>query len=472
MTKIINNLLKKRIKLEKEPINVSSRTIITDNYYRKDMNHTISNSNHYLKANFDYAASTGSLYKHDIFENCSMYQTDFEYCQFENCCFSSKKKVVSSFNCSDFIMTSFRDINFKACTFTGTLFDNCKFDNVDIQSSTLENALFDNCSLKHMNLSRLNMSFAQFVNPKMDEVILSALQIPYIFGCMKYLKNTNDNIKISISKELISISQYFETEIFKLIEKWESQVLYDYKLYFPLANIYIALGNYNDAQKSLTQGITNAMSMSDYRMIKFYCKLISEVDAFDKNQRHKFYNLIKCFSNSNDKNISVQRSFLRNIAEIKSLLFSNSKKSNLKLKFLTNIGIYDSQKLQNIIEHIFSISKMKYKGFSNEVEITIAQNSPLTISIHVTSDEENIYYILNQLIDISNKTALKEILKDNILLKYCNNEVCNQTSELVEFCSDNSINLTILEYFLENITHQNQIPTCYFTSDNLLIDKL
>ncbi len=472
MIKIFKKLFNKTKILEETPVNISNKTTVNDNFYRKDMDHTISNNNHYLKANFDYAASTGSLYKHDIFENCSMYQTDFEYCQFEDCCFSSKKKVVSSFNCSDFIMTSFRDINFKACTFTGTLFDNCKFDNVDIQSSTLENALFDNCSFKHMNLSRLNMSFAQFVNPKMDEVTLSALQIPYIFGCMKYLKNTNDNIKISISKELISISQYFETEIFKLIEKWESQVLYDYKLYFPLANIYIALGNYNDAQKSLTQGITNAMSMSDYRMIKFYCKLISEVDAFDKNQRHKFYNLIKCFSNSNDKNISVQRSFLRNIAEIKSLLFSNNKKSNLKLKFLTNIGIYDSQKLQNIIEHIFSISKMKYKGFSNEVEITIAQNSPLTISIHVTSDEENIYYILNQLIDISNKTTLKEILKDNILLKYCNNEVCNQTSELVEFCSDNSINLTILEYFLENITHQNQIPTCYFTSDNLLIDKL
>lgn len=192
MIEIIKNLLKKTIRLEERleeaPININSRTIIADNYYRKDMDHTISNNNHYLKANFDYAASTGSLYKHDIFENCSMYQTDFEFCQFEDCYFLSKKNIVSSFNCSDFIMTSFRNINFKACTFTGTLFDNCKFDNVDIQSSTLENALFDNCSFKHMNLSKLNMSFAQFVNPKMDEVILSASQIPYIFGCMKYLK--------------------------------------------------------------------------------------------------------------------------------------------------------------------------------------------------------------------------------------------------------------------------------------------
>lgn len=472
MIKIFKKIFNKTKILDETPINIGNKTTVNDNFYRKDMNHTISNNNRYLKANFDYAASTGSLYKHDIFENCSMYQTDFEYCQFEDCYFSSKKNIVSSFNCSDFIITSFKNVNFKACTFTGTLFDNCTFDNVDIQSSTLENALFDNCSFTNMNLSKLNMNFAQFVNPKMNEVILSASQIPYIFGCLKYLKNTNDNIKISVSKDLISINQYFKSEIFKLINKWESQVICDYKIYFPLANTYIALGNYNDAQQALSQGITKAMSLSDYRMIKFYCKLISEVDVFDKNQRHKFYNLIKCFSNSNNKNISVQRSFLRNIAEIKSLLFLNNKKSNLNLKFLTNISIYDSQKLQNIVEHIFSISKMKYKGFSNDVEITIAQNSPLTISIYVTSDEENIYYILNQLIDISNKTAFKEILKDNKLQEYYNNEVCIYTSELVEYCSDNSINLTILEYFLENITHKNLIPNCYFANNNLLIDKL
>lgn len=92
MIKIFKKLFNKTKILEETQNNISNRTTVNDNFYRKDMDHTISNNNHYLKANFDYAASTGSLYKHDIFENCSMYQTDFEYCRFENCYFSSKKE--------------------------------------------------------------------------------------------------------------------------------------------------------------------------------------------------------------------------------------------------------------------------------------------------------------------------------------------------------------------------------------------
>lgn len=147
---------------------ICNENVITENYYRKDMDHTISHNNHYLKTNFDYAASTGSLYKNDIFENCAMYQTDFEFCTFENCKFSSKKKVVSSFNCSDFINAEFTNIKFKACTFTGTLFEKCTFNNVDIQSSTLENALFDNCIFSNMNLSKLtvNLSSIKLNNSK------------------------------------------------------------------------------------------------------------------------------------------------------------------------------------------------------------------------------------------------------------------------------------------------------------------
>lgn len=449
-------------------INVSSKTIINENYYRKDMDHTISNNNHYLKTNFNYAASTGSLYKHDTFENCSMYQTDFEYCQFENCSFSSKKTIVSSFNCSDFIFNTFDGVKFKACTFTGALFDNCIFKNVDIQSSTLENALFDNCSFINMNLSRLNMNFSHLVNPKMDNVVLSGTQIPYIFGCVKYLKTTTDNIKIFIFEKLVSVKEYFDLEVDKLINLWLKQISYDYKAYFPLANIYIALGNYNEAQNVLSKGITKAMSLRDFRMIKFYCKLISDVEVFDKNQRHNFYNLIKCFSNISEKNISTQRSFLRNIAEIKSLLFKNNQKSNLKIKFISNIRINDSEKLQKIIEHIFSVSKMKYSGFSNEVEITIAQNSPLTISVNVTGDEENIYNVLEQLVYISNETSIKLNNTNNILQVVSNNEICKQSKELTEYCIDNSINLIILEYFLENVKEIKHLPNCYFAKNNLL----
>ena len=450
-------------------INISAKTVVTENYYRKDMDHTISNNNYYLKTNFDYAASTGSLYKNDIFENCSMYQTDFEFCLFENCEFSSKKKVVSSFNCSDFVNGKFHNINFKACTFTGALFDKCNFVNVDIQSSTLENALFDNCSFYNMNLSRLNMNFVHLINPNMSNVILASEQIPYIFGCMKYLLNTNDIVKISSNGILISISDYFKLEVPNLIDKWVEQSQYDYKAYFPLANIYIATKDYNEAQKALSSGIAKAVSGRDFRMIKFYCKLISESDAFDNKQRHTFYNLIKCFSPSNEQNLFVQRNFIRNIGEIQSILFSHTKKASLKLKFLTNISINDSNLLQKIIEHIFSISKMKYNGFSNDVEIILCQNSPLTISLNVSSEEDNIIYILNQCIAISNKT-IKSDNKLTAMQKYQCNDLYKDTDNLILFCCENNINLSLIEYFLENVTESNNLPNCYFANNNLYLE--
>lgn len=463
-------LFKNTNRIDKTVAEISNRTRVTENYYRKDMDHTISNNNHYYKTNFDYAASTGSIYKNDIFEDCSMYQTDFEFCTFQKCKFSSKRKVVSSFNCSDFIKVDFSDTHFKACTFTGTLFEKCTFQNIDIQSSTLENALFQNCTFMNVDLSRLNTNFMHLVNPKMDKVILPSEQIPYIFGCLKYLLNTDDDVSILTQKGVITVSEYFKNEIPKLIQKWNNQVHYDAKAYFPLANTYIALNDFNEAQQALSNGITSSIAILDYRMIKFYCKLISDTDAFENSQRHLFYNIIKCFAPNTEHSISTQRSFVRNIAEIKSILFSNQKKATLNLKFLTNIHMDDSKILQKIIQHIFSITKMKYKGFSNDVEITLSENSPLLVSLKVTSDEENIYYILNQCIEISKATFANEN-KSSALQYFESNEICNDTNNLILFCTKNSVQLSISEYFMENILKRREnIPEFFFSKEKMYIE--
>ena len=245
---------------------------------------------------------------------------------------------------------------------------------------------------------------------------------------------------------------------------------YDAKAYFPLANTYIALNDFNEAQQALSNGITSSIAILDYRMIKFYCKLISDTDAFENSQRHLFYNIIKCFAPNTEHSISTQRSFVRNIAEIKSILFSNQKKATLNLKFLTNIHMDDSKILQKIIQHIFSIAKMKYKGFSNDVEITLSENSPLLVSLKVTSDEENIYYILNQCIEISKATFANEN-KSSALQYFESNEICNDTNNLILFCTKNSVQLSISEYFMENILKRREnIPEFFFSKEKMYIE--
>lgn len=427
----------------------------------KSINHSLVKNSYIRDINFDFAAATGSLYKKCIFFNCSMYQTDFEFCHFDNCTIKSNKKVVSSFNNTNFLDTIIEDAVFEACTFTGAFFDNCTFKNVKIINSTLEGAYFNNCKFYNVDLREINMEYISIISPKMDNVILPFAQIPFMFGCLQYISEANEQIKISSKdNKTISAKYYLNVAIPKLIEYWENSRKENSEFNFPLANIYISQGNLICAAKCIYDGLRFSLIEEDYRMIKFYCKLLSDCDILKPKVKELFYALINNVASKKEMNDAKTRSFIRNIGEIRASLFELKKETTLYVKFVTNLSFNDPQKVGEYLEKLFSISKMKYKNLSNEVVFEVSENSPFTIGISINGPEENVISLLSifsQIGNMNSKSCGQELITvDNIVLQ--------KSEELISACNRDNVELTLVEYNIENspLCDKNGFLTFYY----------
>jgi len=439
---------------------VQNKALIEQDYSNKTLNHMVLIDCRVLRTNFDYAAATGSIFKLCEFTDCSMYQPDFEFCSFYDCTIQTKAPVLSSFNNCNFINVEFIGVVFESCTFTGALFENCTFRGGAIKASTLENALFQNCSFFDMDLRHLNMDFVHLEQPHMVGTILPFSQLPYMFGCLHYLMTTEDSVKISSgASKTINKEEYLEKAIPLLLQYWVDKSNLRPEFYFPLSNYYIAKKDYANAITYLRQGLQSAVVKHDFRMIKFYCKLISESNLFDLNALHRFYEMIKRFGSVGSVQTPEMRSFMRNIGEIKTILFHSQKKPSLSLRFKTNLFSSDFDKVSAVLGRLFSIAKMNECLVPNAVEIVLSENSPLLIHVQVSGDEDNLLFLLPLLMQAAGVTA-DEINHCVPFFLRTDNDSTSATAafqhtqaEVHAFssiCHDMQLHLSLSEYFLEN----------------------
>ena len=445
---------------------IGNRAVISDDFTGKLLNHTVFDNCSFEGANYDFAAVTGSIYRRCKFINCSMNQPDFQFCDFYECEFISEGTVVSSFNNCNFVRSRFVGINFESCTFTGALFEDCELRNVSIKNSTLENALFSKCLFIDMELRDLNMDYVHIEDPKMSNVVLPFAQIPYMFGCLRYIMDTSDSVRVSSTEGGdISVQEYVEKAIPTLVQYWTIKSKNQPEFYFPLANVYIATGNRVNAFESLKMGLVTTAATRDFRMIKFYCKLISESNLYNPDALQKFYNLINRFGIDVDTNSLEMRSFMRNIGEIKETLFSSDKKPMLKFLFKTNTTINDSESIGKVLGRLFSMAKMKGSLMPNNVELVLSENSPLMISLQVSGEEKNIITLLPILLTLANVTSneikrfiplFTETTSDAKFL-IDEQDVTMQVRKLADDCTSCGIMLSLAEYHLTNCASANML---------------
>ncbi|MBQ9647768.1 MAG: pentapeptide repeat-containing protein, partial [Oscillospiraceae bacterium] len=176
---------------------VQHKTLRAENYASMMLNHMIMDHVTMENCDFTEACATGSIFRHCKFKNCELNQSDFEFCEFYNCEFESKTPILCSFNNSSFSNTDFHNIIFRNCTLTGALFTRCCWDGGKIWNSTLEGAKFRQCTFLKIDFRGLNMDYIELEKPYMDNVVLPLDQIPFMFGCLKYLRVTTDTVKIS-----------------------------------------------------------------------------------------------------------------------------------------------------------------------------------------------------------------------------------------------------------------------------------
>ena len=430
------------------------RTKRGENYKGKSLNHTILVRITLQECNFEEACVTGSVFRSCKFTNCSFVQADFEFCEFYDCEFCTSDTLGASFNNSSFFNTKMRDIKFKSCTFTNTYFQNCLFDNAQIIVSTLEGALIKNSTFLNGDYRNANMDYIEIDMPQMNDVVLPMDTVPFMFGALQYLTRTTDRVYVSKGdSEKVSPYEFFEEMVPLLCAHFKKT-----EQYFPLANIYFALGDANKAHQAIVDGLVASMGMQDFRMLKYYCKLVAFSGAYQPCMLHSLYNDYICRLFHQNNMDPDAPNYSRYILDIKDILFSAARRPSIQMTMRSNISFEDNHKLGKLLEHIFSLGKMQGNFQGGDIKAVLQENSPLVITISISGEEQPLSSLLCAFltmtgISIENQGQLPVVSQfDHSLLASavcgCDLQAMAKTyrSDLI----DHSICISMQEYYVDN----------------------
>lgn len=419
----------------------SNNVLIEEDFSNQNANHTMLRSANIIRSNFDKASLTGSIFNECIFVDCSMYMPDLEYCKFYDCKFqsSNRKKFTASINNSSFIRTYFKKIKFYGCSFAESYFEECIFDLTKLEYSTLENTVYRSCEFIEMNFSNSNLQYSEWEDNTFTNCTMAITQPPFMIGGLEICAAEQQKLfLISLKGEKISTHEYITTFLPLLLDEYEKR-----EEYFPVANIYIFQKNYVEAVRILKKGLVQAVSHRDFRMLKFYCKLTVHAKVFDSHTLHDFYHSI-CRLLPQDQNSNAEMHiYMKNIGEIKNILFQSSKRPSLHISFITNFFSKNADKVGATIERLFRMAKMNGE---NQCEVLLSENSPLLIDINVHGTQENIQMLLPSLVSLTSTSQLLNMYK----FVSPNKEMKKQITEFEKQCQKFNITLILAEYYLEN----------------------
>lgn len=443
-------------------------TDLTDQNFKGEiLNHTIMEYVTLQRCNYDEACVTGSIFRNCKFIDCSMDRADFEFCEFYHCEFIIKKIDGCSFNSSSFMDTIFGTVHFDCCTFTGALFQRCSFDRVQIEYSTLENALFKQCSFYHMDIRYLNMDYIDLDRPHMEDVVLPISQVSFIFGAPQYLKNTTDSVFIAKGNHGRMTPAVFFGEAVPLLCSHFTKT----NQFFPLANLYFALGNCDEGTKAVEKGILASMAIRDFRMLKHFCKLAADSDAFPpRTLRRLYHNFICRLYPQYSAELDIPN-YARHITEIKALLFSKAKRPSVSLSLKTDIQQGEHHKLGILAGRLFDMAKCRGAFQNDDIEVVLSYHSPLTVTVRASGDEDELAALLAAYLSLTGMPA-EEMLELPVVADYQRRlpEQIEYRQELKAAAHDTyqeilalSIHVVLLEYYVENFqSYSSGSETVYY----------
>lgn len=359
-------------------------------------------------------AGPGSIFSHINFKNTDLSRSDFQnctltFCTFENC--NLKSCNMSNCYISD---TEWMDCDLQGFNLSGSYLKNCSIVHNETNPGNLGDCYFDNVYFKGHRLTNMNFEFSHFNAVTMEDVVLPFSQMPYIFGGLKYLLNTSDDIRISShinETNSISIEEYVEV-LHDMI------IFYSYKKeYFPLANILLALQYEEEAWHTVFEGIVSASNQRDFRMCKYFCELItSEGDITNKQMQSLYQALIK---NAPIQTLSDAQyyEYSQYIPEIRALLLDNpNKQPHGTLMLTTNLTVSESEKISTLLFCLDTFVHLECCPLERP-SIEITHNSPLAAIIHLCGNPTIILAVIFFILTVISKVCkvYNEIAQDIIL---------------------------------------------------------
>ena len=356
--------------------------------------------NNFLDCKLKYNAFSGATFFNVTFNNCHLKGNGFIGSVFKNVIFSSKRKLVytsNNWSQSYFYNCAFRNAIIRSCTISQSLFLESNLSNVKFSAITFENTVFRNCKLYNVDMHDINVDFMELDNCQLDNVKFAFFRLPFVFGGLKTLDEKvtlidgNDND--------VNINEYISV-LPKLAEYYES-----HNEYFAACNIYNYLNEKEKALKNLHSGITVALEKSDYRSIKYLCKLgILENIIQDDYARiilEKLENVIfGSEKNINDSNFAINEE-LMHYGEIRSMLLNRTLNKN-KVEVSIKTKIHSDQQedinlLLNTIDDV--LTSMNLGQDKNFIEIR--HNSPFEIFIsYICQNLPTILTVTSRIISI------------------------------------------------------------------------
>lgn len=354
--------------------------IFNGKYTLGRVSHSYFSNSLFQNAYLDRVAGSGSIFSHVNFENTNLNSSGFQnstiaFCKFENC----NLKSCNMNNCyiSD---TDWIDCNLQDFNLSNSYLKNCAVLHNKTNPGNLGDCYFDKVHFEGHRLTNMNLEFSHFKAVTMEDVVLPFSQMPYIFGGLTYLLNTEDNVRISShinAYDEISVEEYVEV-LYDMI------VFYSHKQeYFPLANILLALQYKKEAWQAVFAGIVMASNQRDFRMCKYFCELITSTGNITASQMQTLYHAL--IKNTPIQTLSEAQYYEYNkyIPEIRTMLLDNpNNQPHGTLMLTTNIKISDSKNISKLLSCLDTFIHLECCPLEKP-SIEITHNSPLAIIIHL-----------------------------------------------------------------------------------------
>lgn len=388
--------------------------------------------NKYFDCKLKYNAFSGSTFLNVSFQNCHLTGNGFIGAVFKNVTFESTKRVTytsNNWSQSYFYKCVFNNALIRSCTISQTLFLESKILNTKFSAITFENTVFRNCLLKNVDMHDINVDFMEFNNCELNNVKLAFFRLPYIFGGLEALnKNV---ILIDQNEEKVFLNEYIKA-LPELAIYYE-----DLNEYFAACNIYNYIGDKDKALNNLQRGILRSLEKSDYRSIKYLCKLgiLCNLikDEYAKSILDSLENIIyESKASVTDSNYAINEELLH-YGEIRSMLVNrNLNKNTVEVSIKTKIQSEQQEDINLLLNTIDDVLTSMNMGQDKNF-IEIRHNSPFEIFItYICQNLPTILEITSSIIAIvASFLSIKSIHKKhkNATAKEKKNLIMNEISK-------------------------------------------
>lgn len=351
-------------------------TTFTGNYTLGRVGHNYFSKCIFSGASLASVAGAGSIFTMTDFIEADLSHSSFQSSTFEECSFQGCD--LDGCNMSE---CYFQSVVWDACVrSTGNMsfshFNNCRF--LSTKPGNLAEAILEDVYMEDIRLTNMNLEFSAFVNISTRNVILPFSQLPYIFGGLKYLLETNDNVRVSScidGADSISVNEYVEA--LKDLEIFFSHQ----REFFPLANILMAFHRDQEALTAVLCGIQDSALQKDFRMCKYYCKLIADNGNFSEGVLKKLYDAICRATPVQELTKAQLYQYHKHIPGIRSMLIENPNQyPHAELRIETKLSNPYGQQITPLLHYLDRCLHLNGSPLTMP-SISIRHNSPVVLVV-------------------------------------------------------------------------------------------